>query len=209
MKVETYKLSSRAIEILDNKEFFKPFQENDFEVVLDSGDKILTVTYAISSVEIELLFKEIISKFSKGRSLKQVSEINFREVESFLRDENHLPAFTEQSFQELTELLKELKLSLITSSLYSKNPLFKELSEALFMSWQHYTLVEKNQWAQKLLGEIQKDLRLNWEFLWCDESSLTIKSRAEQASELAPETFLIKLLGGSKKLLPIKVVAVQ
>ncbi len=208
MKAETHKLSIRAKELLEKKEFFKASQENDFEVILDSSDKILTATYSSSSTEIELLFKEIISKFSKGRSLKQALEINFRELESFLRDENHLPAFPEESSQELSELLKELKLSLVTSALYSKNPSFKELSEALLRRWQELSLVEKNQWAQRLISEIQKELNQNFELLWCDETSLTIKTVAEQASGLAPGPFLLKLLGGSKKLLPIKVVAV-
>jgi hypothetical protein len=208
LKAETHKLSIRAKELLEKKEFFKASQENDFEVILDSSDKILTATYSSSSTEIELLFKEIISKFSKGRSLKQALEINFRELESFLRDENHLPAFPEESSQELSELLKELKLSLVTSALYSKNPSFKELSEALLRRWQELSLVEKNQWAQRLISEIQKELNQNFELLWCDETSLTIKTVAEQASGLAPGPFLLKLLGGSKKLLPIKVVAV-
>ncbi len=208
MKAETHKLSIRAKELLEKKEFFKASQENDFEVVWDSSDKILTVTYSSSSTENELLFKEIISKFSKGRALKQVLEINFRELESFLRDENHLPAFPEESSKELSELLNRLKLSLVTSALYSKNPSFKELSEALLRNWEELSLVEKNQWAQRLISEIQKELNQNFELLWCDETSLTIKTAAERASGLAPGPFLLMLLGESKKLLPIKVVAV-
>jgi hypothetical protein len=208
LKAETHKLSIRAKELLEKKEFFKASQENDFEVVWDSSDKILTVTYSSSSTENELLFKEIISKFSKGRALKQVLEINFRELESFLRDENHLPAFPEESSKELSELLNRLKLSLVTSALYSKNPSFKELSEALLRNWEELSLVEKNQWAQRLISEIQKELNQNFELLWCDETSLTIKTAAERASGLAPGPFLLMLLGESKKLLPIKVVAV-
>jgi hypothetical protein len=208
LKAVTHKLSVRAKELLEKKEFFKDSQVNDFEVVLDSSDKILTATYSTSSTEIEQLFKEIISRFSKGRSLKQALEINFRELESFLRDENHLPSFSEDSFQELSELLNDLKLSLVTSALSTKNPSFKELSETLLISWQELSLVDKNQWAKRLVSEIQKELKHNFELLWCDESSLTFKILPEQTSGLAPVPLFVKLLGGSKNLLPIKVVAV-
>lgn len=208
MKAKTLKLSIRANDLLERKEFFKASQKKDFEVVLDSSDKILTVSYCSSSTKIELLFKEIISRFSRGCSLKQALEINFRELESFLRDENHLPAFPEESFQELSELLIELKISLVTSALYSKNPSFIELSESLLTSWQKFSLVEKNLWAQRLIGEIHKELQQNIELLWCDDTCLTIKNKVEQASGVALGPFLLKLLGGSKNLLPIKVVAV-
>ena len=126
MKAETYHFTRRAQELLAKKEFFKATQENDFEIVLDSSDKILTVTYSNPQTEIELLFREILARFSKGRLLKQALEINFRELENFLRDENHLPSFTKESTQKLSELLKELKLSLISSALISKNSAFKD-----------------------------------------------------------------------------------
>jgi hypothetical protein len=208
LKAETYHFTRRAQELLAKKEFFKATQENDFEIVLDSSDKILTVTYSNPQTEIELLFREILARFSKGRLLKQALEINFRELENFLRDENHLPSFTEESTQKLSELLKELKLSLITSALISKNSAFKELSTALLSGWSGLSLVEKNQWAQRLIDEIQRELKLSFELLWCEESTLTIKISKEQAPDLDLEAFLVKLLGGSKKLLPIKVVAV-
>ena len=64
-------------------------QQNNFK-----SDKILTLNYFNNSASVlDSLFLETLSRMVIGRDIEFLQRLSFRELENFLRDENHLPVF--------------------------------------------------------------------------------------------------------------------
>ena len=219
MKTSTdhYTLRSRAL--LESPEFEKKghraeFQD-EFSVQFDSHDNILTVHYISCEIPLKNIFMEVLARFSRGQTLLHVLGIHFREIENFLRDENHLPAFPEIhadfNKEALVDLLDEVKFSFVTHALRAKNPGFLELGLILRDDWSKQSLLQKNLWATKLLAETVDILgaKRSLQLILCEESSMTIEGFLPGMNEKNLALFFVKLLfGESKKILPIKVVAV-
>lgn len=202
MKVNLATTSKRAQGILINPQFKKDELDTDFQVTMDSGDRILTVFHSGKSGEYELIFSEALAVFAKNRTIGELWRINFREVENFLRDENHLPAFAEKA-PVLEEILRIRKISMIAEALRTKaGEEIYTLVEVMF-DWRNLSLVAKNQWALEFLKTIDSEL------IFCDEETLTFTKTSKEVEGSDLELLVQKILGGGEIVLPMKVVAVQ
>jgi hypothetical protein len=133
----------------------------------------LTIFYAYPfSLEVERLFFEAIARFSIGRNILFLEKLTFRELENYLRDENHLPVFLNFDSFELEDIYKTVKNSLLTALLLLKiknNNSFHPLSK----SWTELSLVEKNQTFKTLV------FLLNYLFPQVKELELVLVEKEE------------------------------
>lgn len=201
MKVNLNTISHRARSFFAQPQFYQSGLPADFEVVLDGHDSILTVRHGRNSQNIDFLIAEIVAKFSINKKIQDVWKINFREIESFLRDENHLPAFTE-NISDLGPIVDSTKISLIAFALKAQ---LKHSDESVFSqrkNWNQLTLAAKNRWAQQLLAA------LGWELILCEDNVLTVTGTPVGVDQHALSDLINTILSIEENLLPMKVVAV-
>lgn len=156
-------LSNRARDFLNSprhqKAFSDLYKDCSWDFLLDNGgnsdqdfqnDKILTLTYFISPTEndLEKLLYESLSRMSSERTVSFLIKLSFRELENFLRDENHLPVFLETEQVLALERFKVVKNSLLAGVFYKKIEKFI----GPLKGWSEYSLVEKNLQAKRLLS---------------------------------------------------------
>ena len=113
-------------------------------------DKILTLSFGESSNILETLFKEAISQMSSGRTVHFLEKLSFRELENFLRDENHLPVFHQTDLLKAQEIAKVVKNSLLSELLEKK--IDKKMAPPI--SWNDLSLVQKNLQSRSLIFAI-------------------------------------------------------
>lgn len=194
MKANLTSISKRAQGFLGTPEFFKGSLTHKFEVIFNTNDKILTVFHRENPADLEFIFAETLARFSKNKNIPELWKINFREVDSFLRDENHLPAFQEDGVL-LEKILLKTKISLIASAV-------KAQLKSDFLLSKETNLAAKNLWAQKLITP------LGWELVLYEHDVLTVTGLPEGVPTEALEELLKDILEGGEKVLPMKVVAV-
>lgn len=201
MKVNLSTTSKRAQEILANPRFKNADLSSEFGVTLDRSDKILTVFHNGKSGEIELIFNDVLAIFAKNRSILDLWKINFREVENFLRDENHLPAFGDMT-TEMEEILNLQKIGLVAETLKTgASEEIKTLTEMLF-DWEKLSLVAKNEWARDFLKILGSEL------IFCDGTTMTFTKFPKDVGNMDLEIMVGKIFEGGELILPMKVVAV-
>lgn len=194
-------ISKRAQEYLSSNEHFLINTKAEFTVSLDAGDKILTVSHSNSDPVLETLFAEVLAKFAKNKKISELWKINFREIESFLRDENHLPVFPEdQNLAEKT-LLKS-RNSLIAATVQTKLEKELPLLKSQVSQWRELNLVQKNVWAEMLLAP------LGWQLILCEVDVLNVTKTPEGVEAEVLSQVLQMILNNDSKLLPVKLVAV-
>ena len=202
MKVNLDTTSKRALAILGSPKFKNTDIDSDFEIHFDSNDKILTVYHDGKNGEIELLFDEVLSVFAKNRTIEELWKINFREIENFLRDENHLQALSEDMLI-LEEILNKRKISLISEAIKNRSSETIYTLIEMFFDWRNLSLVSKNQWAHEFLNIIRCEL------IFCNEDTLTLRNSSKVATSSDLEALIIKILGVGENIPSLKVVAVQ
>lgn len=201
-KINPLALSQRSKNILEKPSFYQENLEERFGVKLDSSDKILTVFHRGNRAELAFLLEDVLCLFVQNKRLADLFKLNIREIESFLRDENHLPA-TDFSFEDLEKTLKSSMVSLLACALKSKlTGRIPLLSEQL-RNWDELSLVEKNHWAQELFGSFSCQLVL------AESKQITLSEVPVGLEEKQLEELLGDLFGTGTKLLTMKVVAVQ
>ena len=201
MKVNLNNISHRAQGLIKTPKFFKKGTSSDFLVTIDEQDRILTVTHGKNPDDIEFILAEVVAKFSENKNIFDIWKINFRETESFLRDENHLPAFTGDT-QEIESILIHIKASIIGFALKSK---IKKEQEWIFSQWKNLNFISltlQNQWAQALVKV------LNWELVFYEESILTVTNTPEGIDSETLSLLINTILSGEEMIPPVKVVAV-
>ena len=201
MKANLSNLSHRAQSFIKTPKFFKKGASPDFLVTIDDQDRILTVSHGKNPDDIEFILAEVVAKFSENKNIFDIWKINFRETESFLRDENHLPAFTGDT-QEIESILIHIKASIIGFALKSK---IKKEQEWIFSQWKNLNFISltlQNQWAQALVKV------LNWELVFYEESILTVTNTPEGIDSETLSLLINTILSGEEMIPPVKVVAV-
>lgn len=202
MKVNLNSLSKRAQSLISNPKFALPNARGPLTFkVSTAGDKILTAEYAGDPEEMELLFSEVLATFSKNKSLKDLWQISYREIENFLRDENHLP-FSPEAQEDLEDIYIKTKLSLMADVLTSTHKEeFLGLKSSLEL-WEELSLVEKNKWSQAFLST------LSWELVFCERDILTVSGVFPGLKSSHLSFFVTQIFRGEGKVLPMKLVAV-
>lgn len=201
MKLNLNSISGRAQSFLKNPSFYKAGLLSDFIVTVDGNDKILTAFHGKNAGDVDFIIASVLAKFSENKKILDIWKINFREIESFLRDENHLPAFTE-NIPELEQILNSNKISLVGSAIKAKLGSEAENLFSLRKNWNQLSLAAKNQWAQKLSAA------LGWELILCEEEVLTVTSTPSGVDEAGLSVLIGTVLSGAETLPPMKVVAV-
>jgi hypothetical protein len=201
LKANLEKISKRAWGFYENPQFLNSDLLEDFEVILNDSDKILTVSHRKYSIDIDLIFSEAMALFSLNRTISDLWKINYREFENFLRDENHLPAFAEDA-TILEEFFVKMKISLIASTINFRQKTKLALLKNGIFNWRNLSLVEKNIWSRDFL-EV-----LGWTFIFCDEGTLTVANSPLFTTNESLELLLMKIFGVGELDFPLKVVAV-
>ncbi len=118
------------------------------------SDKILTLNYTIqNSTETELLFLEALSRLSLEKPISFILNLSYRELENYLRDENHLPVFVDSWTNSSEASFKKVKNSLLMELIQKEiDPKFT--IEFKKRSWNKLNLVEKNQQSLSLINAL-------------------------------------------------------
>ena len=161
----------------------------------------MTVSHGKKADEIEFILAEIVAKFSENKKFSDIWKINFREIESFLRDENHLPAFTGDT-HEIESALIHIKAGMIGSALKAKLKNKLEWIISQRKNWNQITLTAKNEWAQSLIRP------LGWELIFCEGEVLTVSNTPPGVDGETLSLLINVILSGEENFLPMKVVAV-
>lgn len=201
MKANLNSTSKRALSILANPNFKKQGLDAEFVVSLDKSDKILTVFHDGKSGEVELIFNDVLAIFAKNRSVSELWKINFREVENFLRDENHLPAFGETT-SELEDILNFQKISLISGAIKARSGEELNILFEVLFDWEKLSLVAKNEWAKRFVTLLGSEL------IFCDETAMTFTKAPKDVDDLDFELLVKEIFNRGEFVLPMKVVAV-
>lgn len=201
MKVNLNNMSQRAQGFIKNPRLFKEGIASGFLVTVDDHDRILTVFHGKNPEDLEFILAEVVAKFSENKKISDVWKINFREIESFLRDENHLPAFSENT-QEIESLLVQVKASLIGFAVKAKLKNQHEWIISQRKIWNQLNLTAQNEWAQTLIRP------LGWELVFCEGDILTVTSTEAGVDAEALSLLINAILSGEENILPMKVVAV-
>lgn len=108
------------------------------------SDKILTLCYFYPSAsELEMLFMEALARLVVKKNFSFLEKLTFRELENYLRDENHLPVFDKSNLLQVEHVYKVVKTSLLAEIILKK---IKNISDYHVpqKSWPDLQFVEKN-----------------------------------------------------------------
>jgi hypothetical protein len=149
--------SNRAVVLLNNLSHFnlpeitiEPTRHN-WQYQIESSDnneilfKILTLKYYLkmsSDNQIELLILEVFSTLVESRSLNQVFNLSFKEVESYLRDINTRPSIPSVFLDKIIFLFEATKTDFLVFLLFNE---YLENGSNLkkIKNWGSFTLSEK------------------------------------------------------------------
>ena len=202
LKLNSANLSERARKILEGPVFYKAELEQKFELQMDSSDKILTVFHHGERDNLSFLIEEVLCLFAKNRRLIELFKLNIREIENFLRDENHLPA-TDFKKEVLEETLKSSIISLVACGVRLKFAEHRPMLLATLENWSRCSLVEKNSWAQEVFSAFECQLVLS------EGNEVILSDLPPGLDERALQGLLDELFKEAAKHLNMKVVAVQ
>lgn len=175
------------------------------------SDKILTLSYFSEEASIcDLLILETLSLMVKGRDVLALNHLSFRELENFLRDENHLPVFENLPGNFPEESFKSVKNSLIVAIL--KNKLEAKLNPTKkLIKWEELSLVEQNKtclaYVTLLNNLFNKANPLELVLASTDEISLILNGFPLSIEVI--EGLLKEFIGDEQQISSFKVVAVQ
>ncbi len=141
-------------------------------------DKVLTLSYENhSGNQLHLLFLECLTRIASEKTILFLVKVNFREIENYLRDENHLLAFPVEDFKVYEAEFKIIHNSLLISLLIRKLNTELNLDMAsLFKNWVHLSLVVKNSQALLFVNALNKILLTNnsLQLIMAENAALTI-----------------------------------
>lgn len=206
LKVNLDTISLRARELIADPRFFSENIKTRFSVSLDEKGRILSIRHGkdaeSSLLDISFLFSEVLAKFGLHKTIPEIWSIPFREIESFLRDENHLPAFGD-SVELVEKSWAVSKACLVAETvLASFGSELKVLKEQI-SKWEELSLAGKNALMSKILSV------LGWELILYAEETMTVRQTPKEIENVVLERTIHEIFRVGGKVLPMKVVAVQ
>ena len=190
-------------------------QQNHFQ-----KDKILTLSYFASGGELgdgngaedlfHALFQEAISRIGHGKAVLYLLQLSFRELENFLRDENHLPFFDHSAIDLAENIFKMVKNTLLVD-LVLKEIENKDSFSPSQKGWEQLNLVEKNRKAL-LFVEVLNNLFFpvtNLQLALVEEYEMAILMNDFPVGVEVIKALVIELFGNVEEISSFKVVAVQ
>lgn len=184
---------------------------------LSSGDKILTLSYSShqheSSKIPSFLFCEVLCLFALNRSVDVIDSFSYREVENFLRDANHLSAFSLTSAESIDaeKSFMAIKWQLFAAAVFELMKKQSGFSRDLLAGWNGGTLVEKNRFAAKFISDFNTIVPLGKtvEFVFAEGEFIHLKETTGKWAADSLIHFMHSLLSEFNGATEIKVVAVQ
>ncbi|RPJ72420.1 MAG: hypothetical protein EHM20_13775 [Alphaproteobacteria bacterium] len=158
-------LSKRAHNLLHSPQYLKeisngglPQSSPKWEILTDNSignellsDKILTLFYShASSSDLDMLLLESISRLVVGRNVQFLEKLSFREVENYLRDENHLSVFDQTIIGQAEATFRVVKNSLLGAIIFKKI-LDNKPQEGEQKAWEELSFLEKNQTVKTII----------------------------------------------------------
>lgn len=209
--------SARAQNFLNNPNHLQKELGRPWKLELSSGDKILTLSYSPPQLEPSKvpssLFCEVLSVFALNRSVEVIDTFSYREVENFLRDANHLSAFSLTSAEsaEAEKAFGVIKWQLFAAAVFELMKKQTGFSLDYFNGWGSETLVEKNRSAAKFITEFNTVVPLGKtvEFVFAEGDTLHLKATTGKWAADSLIHFMHSLLSEFNGATGIKVVAVQ
>lgn len=107
--------------------------------------KILTLNYGLEISQfsnLELLIYESFSTLVESRNLEIVITLQFKELESYLRDFNNVPSIPENLVDEANKTFESVKVNFLVF-LLSNEFLFKNSTRNFSINWSNSSLAEK------------------------------------------------------------------
>lgn len=192
---------------LTNWEFsFEKSNEVEFQ-----SDKILTLFYSdLNATELELLFMETISRLATGKNILFLEKLTFRELENYLRDENHLPVFDISVATRPEVVCKVVIFSLQTAIIVNKikkNNDYRPVEKG----WSELSLVEKNRETKavvSLLNSLFPRVK-PMELALADNEEISVVMNEFPISREVIEVLMQELFVNPAEKSSLKVVAVQ
>lgn len=166
-------------------------------------DRILTLHYShISADVLETIFFESICRLSQGKTLNFLFLLSFREIESFLRDENHIPAFDNVSEAQAQDVFGHLKNALVLKILAAK------ISSPAGKRWSGLSLSDKNRAVLELFTSLCAlfPKEKNLELILAEDTTVTVKKNDFPLELEAVETLLNHLFLSGEADSPLKVI---
>jgi hypothetical protein len=166
-------LSNRAISLLKNLAHLDSTLVNQnlnnvqiWEYKFDScedkarSNKILTLFYGVclySNSNLDLILTESFAVLAESRSIEEIYYLKLREVESFLRDSNHVPSIPKSIEDKANISFENIKLNffefLIFKEFHEKYPLGPS-----FIDWEKSTLAEKVRFILIIINHLHQYL---------------------------------------------------
>lgn len=172
-----------------------------------SSVKFLSLSFFTSSTHpIELLILESVSRFVKDRDLNFLINLRFRELENFLRDENHLPVFSSDSGSLAEESFEKTKNSLVLAAIYGKISTFVNLE-----NWHEKSLIDKNKSAKNFIFALNSLFKtaIPLELVLAENDEISIIANSFPLSMIILNDLFNLSIGNSLEISSLKVVAVQ
>ena len=175
------------------------------------SDSILTLFYFSESPSaLEALFLESLSRMCIKRNILSLLKLSFRELENYLRDENHLPSLENLDALSTEACFKQVKNSLLLA-IIMKEIKKNYTNDSDSRTWSQLNLLEKNQNGHAFILRLNKlfslEKPMELAFAGNEEFSVVMYDFPLEISliqELADGTF-----GGPVGISSFKVVAVQ
>ena len=148
-------LSQKSRGYFDSSSYFDKNVTGKLQLSLDQSDKIMTLSHGYLAATVECLMIEGMASLLLGKHLKILWNLEFKEFENFLRDENHLPAlFPPNSI--FIETFEKITAEIISESLKQAIINRPELQYPLNKSG----LVSQNRWGKSFCRYIGHELIL-------------------------------------------------
>lgn len=170
-------------------------------------DKILTLQYSNPvNDDLTTILLESICKLSQGKMLQYLFQLSFREVENFLRDENHIPSFGAELETRASEVFLSLKHALLAGILLTK---MNESDLSFDLSgWKKFSLPLKNKLVMEVFSGLctlfPKEKKL--ELILAEGDTVTVKKNDFPLELAVLETLLNRLAFEKETDSPLKVI---
>jgi len=167
----------------------------------------LTLQYSNSTGQSLVdLFLESVCRMLVNRPLQALFSLSFREVENFLRDENHLPAFTNDSESSAREVFLQVKMTLVQKVLLENMDIKRLIGTD--QSWNDLSLAGKNRtvinffsWLNDRFGKAN-----SLELILVEDPVVTVKNNDFPLDLPLIEGLLNQLFTSKETLSPLKVI---
>ncbi len=195
--LEQQLLSQKAKKFALNPSYYDKGLSEPLNIGIDQSDNILTLSHCFQPGTVECLMIESLASLCLHKNLKYLWKIQYKELENFLRDENHIPALSIETI--FFEAFSKMRQLFIMESLKQALAHHSELNYPQNDS----NLVELNRWGQHF------SRFLNGELILVEGAQFNIKLNPMSMSQTDINMVFENLHGARSNWPMFKVVAVS